>query len=310
MKILVAEDDPVTRLLMQRTLQKFGYDVVLAENGLKALEILSQDEGPRLALVDWMMPLLDGPALCRKVRARHHSDSYVYIVLLTSKQDSEDVVEGLEAGADDYITKPFQPAELKARLRTGLRVLSLEETLVKAREEMRFGATHDALTALWNRGAILSLAQSELLRASREKKAYSLLLCDIDHFKRINDNYGHLIGDFVLKKVANRLTACVRGYDGVGRYGGEEFLIVLENCGSSCIEGRAETIRAAIGDTVFEVDGIQLSVTISIGGFTCESWEANLLIETLLAQADAALYQAKTEGRNRVVFATQLVSAA
>lgn len=307
MKILVAEDDPVTRLLMQRTLQKFGYDVILAENGLKALEILSQSDGPRLALVDWMMPLLDGPALCRQVRARQKSDSYVYIVLLTSKHSSDDVVEGLEAGADDYITKPFQPAELKARLRTGQRILSLEENLVKAREEMRFGATHDALTALWNHGEILSLAQSELLRASREESPCSLLLCDIDHFKRINDNHGHLVGDFVLKEVANRLTSCVRGYDGVGRYGGEEFLIVLGSCGNGCTESRAETIRAAIADTTFWSDGVQLSVTMSIGGFIWDNWEIDSPLEVLLAQADAALYQAKTEGRNKVVFAGQLV---
>lgn len=309
MKILVAEDDPVTRLLMQRTLQKFGYDVVVAENGLTALEILSQSDGPRLALVDWMMPLLDGPALCRQVRARQNSGSYVYIVLLTSKQGCDDVVEGLEAGADDYITKPFQPAELKARLRTGLRILSLEENLVKAREEMRFGATHDALTALWNRGAILSLVRSELVRASREKKPLSLLLCDIDHFKKINDSYGHLAGDFILKEVAGRLTSCVRGYDGVGRYGGEEFLIVLGNCGNGCTEGRAETIRAAIADTAFWIDDMRLSVTISIGGFICDNTDVSSPIETLLAQADAALYQAKTEGRNKVVFAGQLVGA-
>ncbi len=308
MKILVAEDDPVTRLLMQRTLQKFGYEVVLAENGIEAREILSQSDGPRLALIDWMMPLLDGPSLCRQVRAGQNNGSYVYIVLLTSKHSSEDVVEGLEAGADDYITKPFQPAELKARLRTGLRILSLEENLVKAREEMRFGATHDTLTSLWNRGAILSLVRSELLRASREKKSCSILLCDIDHFKRINDNYGHLTGDLVLKEVAQRLTSCVRGYDGVGRYGGEEFLIVLGNCGPGCIEGRAEAIRAAIAGDAFCIEGRQLQVTMSIGGYSCDNRGVGLPIEALLAQADAALYRAKTEGRNRVIFAEQPVS--
>jgi len=309
MKILVAEDDPVTRLLTQRTLQKFGYEVVVAKNGIEALDILSQSDGPRLALIDWMMPLLDGPALCRQVRARKNNDSYVYIVLLTSKQGSDDVVEGLEAGADDYITKPFQPAELKARLRTGLRILSLEENLVKAREEMRFGATHDTLTTLWNRGAILSLVQAELLRSSREKKPCSLLLCDIDHFKRINDNHGHLAGDLVLKEIARRLTASVRGYDSVGRFGGEEFLIVLGNCGNGCIEPRAETIRAAVAGTAFSIENRNLDVTMSIGGLICEAWKGEPPIEAFLAQADSALYQAKSEGRNRVVFAGQLVGA-
>lgn len=294
---------------MQRTLQKFGYEVVLAENGIKALEILSESDGPRLALIDWMMPLLDGPSLCRRVRSSQREDSYVYIVLLTSKHSSEDVVEGLEAGADDYITKPFQPAELKARLRTGLRILSLEENLVKAREEMRFGATHDTLTSLWNRGAILSLVRNELLRASREKKPCSILLCDIDHFKRINDNYGHLAGDLVLKEVAKRLTTSVRGYDSVGRYGGEEFLIVLGNCGPGCIETRAEAIRAAIAGEAFSIEGQQLPVTMSIGGYICDRWEPSLPIETILTQADTALYRAKAEGRNKAVFAEQPVTA-
>lgn len=309
MKILIAEDDSVTRLMMQRTLQRFGYEVSLAENGRQAVDILSEKDGPRLALVDWMMPVLDGPQLCRQVRARQSDDSYVYIVLLTSRDASGDIVEGLEAGADDYITKPFQPAELKARLRTGMRILSLEETLVKAREEMRFGATHDTLTTLWNRGAILSLVRSELVRAARERKSCSLLLCDVDHFKQINDNHGHLAGDMVLKEVARRLTASVRGYDSVGRYGGEEFLVVLGNCGHGCIEARAEAIRAAIGDVPFGIDGSQLSVTISVGGVAASSCNAEMSIESLLAQADAGLYRAKTEGRNRVVFAGQMVEA-
>lgn len=309
MKILVAEDDPVTRLLMQRTLQKFGYTVSLAENGLQASEILSQKDGPRLALVDWMMPMLDGPGLCRQVRARQSDDSYVYIVLLTSKHGSDDIVEGLEAGADDYITKPFQAAELKARLRTGTRILALEEKLVKAREEMRFGATHDTLTGLWNRGAILSLVRSELLRGARERTPCSLLLCDVDHFKQVNDNHGHLAGDLVLKEVATRLTASVRGYDGVGRYGGEEFLVVLGNCGYGGIEGRAEAIRTAIADRPFNIEGKQLPVTISLGGFVCSDWSPEIPIENLLAQADAGLYRAKAEGRNRVILSGQLVNA-
>ena len=307
MKILVAEDDPVTRLLMQRTLQKFGYEVSLAENGLQAAEILSQKDGPKLALVDWMMPMLDGAGLCRQVRARQSDDSYVYIVLLTSKHGSDDIVEGLEAGADDYITKPFQAAELKARLRTGTRILALEEKLVRAREEMRFGATHDTLTGLWNRGAILALVRSELVRAAREKNPCSLLLCDVDHFKQVNDVHGHLAGDLVLKEIGTRLTGAVRGYDGVGRYGGEEFLVVLGNCDYGGVAGRAEAIRAAIADRPFIIEGKQLPITISLGGFVCSNWSSDIPIENLLAQADAGLYRAKAEGRNRVILSGQLV---
>ena len=268
MKILIAEDDPVSRLLMQRTLEKFGYDVVLAEDGRAAVEILSQHDGPRLALIDWMMPKLDGLGLCREVRNAQRVGGYVYILLLTSRQDAEDVVAGLEAGADDYITKPFHPSVLQARLHTGRRILSLEETLVRAREEMRFKATHDALTSLWNRASILSMARSELRRSAREGRPFSLLLCDIDHFKRVNDNYGHLVGDVVLEEVARRLISSVRDYDSVGRYGGEEFLIVVSNCDEESLRTRAEHVRAAIGSIPIQTGNAELSVSISIGAMT------------------------------------------
>ena len=301
MKILVAEDDAVTRLMLQRTLQKFGYDVVVAENGRKASEILKDKEGPRLAIVDWMMPLLDGPGLCRELRCSQSGNSYTYIILLTSKQESEDIVEGLEAGADEYITKPFQPAELRARLRTGKRILSLEQSLIEAREEMRFGATHDALTTLWNRSAILSLARSEISRSAREKKACSFLLCDIDHFKRVNDTHGHLVGDVVLKEVAARLGTCVRAYDGVGRYGGEEFLIVLGACDADGLATRSEEIRAKVAKDPIVANGAEVSVTVSIGAYACPAPTHATSLEDLLAQADAALYEAKASGRNRVV---------
>jgi diguanylate cyclase (GGDEF)-like protein len=303
MKILVAEDDRVSRLLMQRTLTKFGYEVVLAEDGRQAAEILSQSDAPRLALIDWMMPELDGLSLCREVRGQHRDTPYVYIILLTSKQSSEDVVAGLEAGADDYLTKPCQMAELRARLHTGHRIISLEDRLVKARDEMRYRATHDALTALWNRGSILSLVRSELQRGARERRPVSLLLCDVDHFKSVNDNYGHVIGDRVLEEVAKRLKHEVRGYDAVGRYGGEEFLIVLSDCDMTGLKVRAETLRRAIADASLLIDGHEVPVTISIGGTTCEKPVVDLPLERLLTEADTALYQAKSQGRNRTMFA-------
>jgi diguanylate cyclase (GGDEF)-like protein len=309
MKILVADDDSVSRHLMQRTLQKFGYEVVLAENGRVAAEILSRRDGPRLALIDWMMPELDGPELCRGVRGLHQEGEYTYIVLLTSKQSSEDIVAGLEAGADDYITKPCQPAELRARLHTGCRILSLEKKLVQAREEMRYKATHDALTAIWNRASILSLMQSELERSIREGISTSVLLCDIDHFKQVNDNYGHLVGDIVLQEVANRLKSVVRSYDAVGRYGGEEFLILLSHCDDSTLEGRAEDVRAAIAATPVVAGPEVLSISMSVGGVTCPKWSPGLPMERILAHADAALYRAKTEGRNRIAVLDLLPTA-
>jgi diguanylate cyclase (GGDEF)-like protein len=308
MKILVADDDSISRRLMQHTLQRFGYQVVLAENGRRAAEILSGVEGPRLALVDWMMPELDGPGLCREVRHLHRDGAYIYILLLTSKQSRDNIVAGLEAGADDYITKPCQPAELRARLNTGRRILSLEEKLVRAREEMRFKATHDALTAIWNRGTILSLAARELARSARENKPTSILLCDIDHFKLVNDNYGHLVGDSILQEVAKRLAASVRPYDAVGRYGGEEFLIVLRDCDSSSLAFRCDEVRHGISESPFVTDGCRLSISISIGAVTCPPRDQDTSIERALSWADAALYKAKTGGRNRTVLADALTA--
>jgi two-component system, cell cycle response regulator len=306
-KILIADDDSISRRLLERTLQNSGYEVITAEDGRQAASELAKTDGPRLALVDWMMPELDGLGVCREVRARH-DDSYVYILLLTSKESSEDVVKGLEAGADDYLTKPFHPAELKARLHTGRRILQLEDKLVEAREDMRFKATHDALTSLWDRGAVLALLRAELSRSARELTPVSLLLCDIDHFKQINDTYGHPSGDEVLEEVSTRLLDAVRSYDAVGRYGGEEFLIVLSGCDAEHLEARAEQVRIAICDVPFSTAQGPIFVSLSIGALTVQNWDKSKPIEPLLKRADTALYRAKESGRNRVVYAEALTA--
>jgi two-component system cell cycle response regulator len=301
-KILVADDDAVSRRLMERILQQCGYEVIAVENGRQAVYELAREGGPRLALIDWMMPELDGPNVCRKIRNRH-DDLYVYILLLTSKESSEDIVKGLEAGADDYLTKPCHPAELKARLHTGRRILQLEDKLVEAREEMRFKATHDALTSLWDRGAILALLRSELSRSERTHSPVSLLLCDIDYFKKINDVYGHQTGDEVLEEVSTRLLDGVRSHDAVGRYGGEEFLILLNGCNSGHLKKRAEDIRGSIGSSPFSTSHGSITVSMSVGALTIENWDKSIPIEQFLKQADDALYRAKAAGRDRVDYA-------
>jgi len=298
MKILVADDDALSRRLLQKTLERAGYEVVAVENGRLAQEELCRADGPRMAMLDWEMPEVDGLGVCRAVRARRDK-TYVYMVLLTSKETSDDKVEGLRSGADDYLTKPFHPEELKARLRTGQRILHLEDRLVEAREEMRFKATHDALTGLWNRGVITDLLNRELARARRERKSTALLLCDIDHFKNVNDTYGHPVGDEVLREVARRLLAAVRSYDFVGRYGGEEFLIVLNNCDPASALGRAEQMRAAIANRDVITDRGPIAVTMSVGLLQTADW-GDLRAEIHLTQVDAALYAAKTAGRNCV----------
>jgi two-component system, cell cycle response regulator len=297
MKILIADDEAVSLRMLEKTLERAGYEVTAVSDGRKAVEELCRPEGPRLALLDWVMPQLDGPAVCRTVR-RKRSQRHVYLVLLTSKSSKEDIVEGLESGADDYLTKPFDPGELKARLHTGMRILELEDNLVEAREDMRYKATHDSLTSLLNRGTILELLAGELNPKRRDKHPISIVLGDLDHFKLVNDNYGHILGDEVLREVARRMLRSVRSYDFVGRYGGEEFLVVLNNC--SAVEtamDRAEEIRKAIGGSPIRTTQGPITITMSLGVSVSRPYDT-LPLEEVLCEVDDALYAAKSAGRN------------
>src|SRR6202166_338470 len=229
MKILIADDESVSRRMLQGLLAKWGYDVAFAEDGNAAWAALNAPTPPRMALRDCMMPGQNGVDVCRPLH-KLRPEPYTYILLLTAKDAKESVVEGLESGADDYLTKPFNPQELKARIRVGLRLLELEDNLVQAREMMRFKAMHDALTGVWNRGAILETLEREVTRSRREGISLGVLILDLDHFKSVNDNYGHPTGDAVLKEITKRMQTDVRPYDAVGRYGGEEFLVLLPGC--------------------------------------------------------------------------------
>jgi len=302
MRILIADDEAMSRRLLQKTLERAGYEVLAVENGRQAADQLCVTNGPKLALLDWVMPELDGPGVCREVRKRKEQ-SYVYMVLLTSKEAKEDVVAGLGSGADDYLTKPFDAEELKARLRTGLRILDLENRLVEAREEMRFKAMHDSLTSLWNRGMILELLGRELSRSRREHVSTAILLCDLDHFKNVNDTFGHLAGDEVLRETARRLLSSVRSYDFVGRYGGEEFLVVLNNCDPAFGFVRAEQIRKTIAQCPVQTSNGVVPVSMSLGVLLSHEWGLRS-VEELLQEADLALYAAKAAGRNCVKVAS------
>jgi two-component system cell cycle response regulator len=306
-RILIADDEPLSRRLLERTLERAGYEVTAVADGRLAVEQLNLPDGPQLALLDWVMPGLDGPDVCREVR-KHPERAYVYMVLLTSKESKEDIVAGLESGADDYLTKPFDADELKARLRTGERILHLEGRLVEAREQMRFKATHDALTCVWNRGVIMDLLGRELARSQRETGCTIVLLGDVDHFKSINDTYGHTIGDEVLQEIARRLLLSIRSYDFVGRYGGEEFLVVLNNCKPQFAEERAEEIRTAIGSRPIQTVSASLHITMSFGLLLSHDWGVRP-VEELLHEVDAALYAAKAGGRNCIRLAKPEVPA-
>ncbi len=301
MKVLIADDDSVSRTLLSRLLMKDGYEVAIATNGLEAWEILCSAGAPRIALLDWMMPGMEGPKICQQVRKRSDGP-YIYVLLLTAKDATPDLIEAFESGADDYLTKPLKPEELKARLRAGLRILRLEDDLVAAREEMQVKATHDALTGLWNRAAILEMLQRETSRSWREGNSVTVLLCDLDHFKSVNDAHGHAVGDDVLRETAKRLLASVREYDAVGRYGGEEFLILLPGCPAAKTLERAEKLRAAFSSRPFNTSAGPLRVTLSVGAAATADWKS-ASIEELIRNADLALYRAKNGGRNRVELA-------
>ena len=298
MKVLIADDSIVSRHLLEATLRKWGYDVMVACDGTEALQILGREDAPALVILDWMMPGMTGLEVCRKIRERG-SEPYTYILLLTSKSQKEDLIEGMDAGADDYIAKPFDQNELQVRLRAGTRLVDLQAQLLSAREALREQATRDSLTRLWNRSSILETLSRELARAWRESSPLGVVMVDLDHFKNINDNHGHLAGDAMLREAARRMQNGVRQYDSVGRYGGEEFLILLPNCGESESYSQAERLRKQLNQTDVRIDDTALRITASFGvtaALPGEPWTP----EGLIRKADEALYVAKKSGRNRV----------
>ncbi|HZP01424.1 MAG TPA: diguanylate cyclase [Terriglobia bacterium] len=297
-KILIADDDSASRKLLAGTLQRLGYDVTEAAEGTEAWEVLRGEGAPRLAIIDWMMPGMDGVEICRRLRTLTDRP-YIYTLLLSARERTEDVVEGLGAGADDYLSKPFNAHELEARLRAGKRILDLVDLLTSARERLQLQATHDSLTGLLNRGAILERLEQEVDRARREHLHVAVLMGDLDHFKAINDEHGHLIGDTVLRQVSLRLRATVRPYDVVGRYGGEEFLILAPGCDRSDALALAERIRLSIVKEPFEIPQGAIAMTMSLGATAAEI-TGRVDPDSLLRVADAALYRAKRKGRNCV----------
>ncbi len=294
--VLVAEDDPMFRRILQGWLESWGDRVHIAHDGTQAWQILDQECSPELLILDWMMPGIDGLELCRRIRAGQRA-TYRYILLITARDERSDVLEGLEAGADDYLTKPFTKAELQARLTVGRRILRLQDDLIHAREDLRFQATHDGLTGAWNRDAVIGLLRREMERASRSQSHTSLLLLDLDHFKKVNDTYGHPAGDAVLKEIVLRISQVIRSYDLLGRYGGEEFAVVLPNCNHEQAVQSAERIRAAVCESPVRAGEVLIPITVSIGAAMASSGTSDA---DLLAQADGALYRAKHAGRNRV----------
>ena len=302
MKALIAEDDSISRRMLEAFLVKWGYEVMVATEGEEAWAILQGNDAPRLAILDWMMPGRDGIDICRSIRQRK-GRPYTYILLLTARGQKEDIVQGLEAGADDYVTKPFDPFELRARLRAGRRIVELQEQLLQAREALRDQASRDPLTDLWNHGTILAILRKEVARASRTHGPFAVAMADVDRFKAINDSYGHPAGDAVLREVARRLRVAMRTYDSLGRYGGDEFLAVVPGCDLAAATRFAESFRARIDRKAIETPEGLITVTLSLGVVALEELR-EVKSDTLVRLADAALSRAKIEGRNRVALST------
>ncbi len=296
MKILIADDDAVSRRLLEGTLKRLGHEVVAVSDGAEAITVLLLPDGPRLAILDWMMPEADGLAVCREIRRR--SATYLYLILLSAQDTRENMVTGLDSGADDFLTKPLNVAELCARLRSGVRVLDLQAGLLAAQEKLRAQATHDDLTSLWNRRMILEQLDRELNRARHERRPLAVALADLDAFKRVNDTHGHAAGDAVLRETAIALKSQIREYDFIGRYGGEEFLLVLPGCDALAGRAIAERVRNWIAASPVRIGALELAMSVSLG----LSWTGSAGLEPgpLIHAADEALYRAKARGRNRV----------
>ncbi len=300
--ILIAEDDPVSRRMLEKNLAKAGRKVVSTSNGREALNILAKNYYP-IVITDWMMPVIDGLELCRAIR-KQKFPGYVFIVLLTARSETGDIIAGMDAGADDYLTKPFNQAELLARMQAGERVLNLERSLSNACDEIKELSIRDPLTKCYNRGYLMEHLSQEIKRNKRYKHSLHIAMSDIDHFKRINDTYGHQAGDLVLQEYARCIMSTIRdGVDWLARYGGEEFILVLPETDLDKTWQVVERIRCLVSDMVILLKGEEIKITASFGisgfehGIDVEEFSAELLIK----EADECLYRAKEAGRNKTV---------
>lgn len=299
-RILLAEDARTTARILQSRLESWGYDVTVVHDGLSAWEILRSNKAPSISVVDWVMPGMTGIELVKKVRELE-PEPYRYIIMVTAKSEKGDIIKGLEAGADDYLTKPVDMEELEVRLWAGKRIIRLQSQLVRAREALRYQATHDPLTGLWNHVSILDFLEREIARCTRHGSPFSLAMLDLDHFKSVNDNFGHQAGDRVLAATARLLETTTRRYDSVGRYGGEEFMLILPDCDRTAAAAQLERLRTYVAGSPVEYEDHSIDVT---GSFGAVVWSAGVSCDAhqLVKAADLALYRAKRAGRNRVEF--------
>lgn len=297
MRVLLAEDDPISRRLVEKFLVQWSYEVVVAKDGDEAWWVLQRDDAPTLAILDWMMPGMNGLEICRAVRKRT-GHPYIYILLLTAKSQKQDIVEGMEAGADDYLTKPFDPDELRVRLRAGRRILDLQDHLLSMREAMRFPGTHDPLTGLWNREAIVGMLRQKFARDRRDTPL-GIVLIALDSFRDVAASHGPQASDTVLREAARRMRTELRLYDSAGRYGADEFLVVVPGCYASEIIEQARKIKDAMSKEPVDILGATVGITVSVGVATTEEIQ-NGDPKALLDAASAAARLARSRGGNQI----------
>jgi two-component system cell cycle response regulator len=297
-KVLIADDDRTSRTLLAAMVTKWGYAPLVASDGGEAWQALQRPDRPRLVLLDWNMPVLDGLEVCRRLRALASPDP-PYVILLTGRTEKGDIVHGLDAGANDYVAKPYSHEELQARLQVGRRTLALQAHLLAVQEQLAALAARDPLTGILNRRTILERLAEELSRATRQGGGLTVGMCDVDHFKAINDTCGHQAGDEVLRGFTAAMQAQLRKYDSLGRYGGEEFLVIAPGVRDAADVGLFDRLCEGISRAALPTARGAITITVSIG---VASADRRSTVDTLLAAADAAMYRAKAEGRNRVAY--------
>jgi diguanylate cyclase (GGDEF)-like protein len=297
-RVLIAESDFATRLRLQQLLNGWGFNCQIATDGIEALMLLEQHRVPDLLIMNRSLPAISGIELCRRITGDSFAQS-PYILMAGLQNGHIDVAESLDAGATEYLNLPFDEQELRARLAVAVRTLARQDSLLIAREQFRDQASRDSLTGVWNRRAILEFLEEELIRAERNVRSTGILMLDLDNFKSVNDAFGHPTGDSVLQGATRRLNNSLRTYDCLGRFGGEEFIIVIPAADEIRLCELAERIRATVESEPFRTGPNEIRITLSIGAAIAKPGDRSST--KLIALADDALYRAKKLGRNRVV---------
>ena len=298
MKVLIAEDEPTGNLLLKSMVFRWGFDIVTAFDGTEALKRLQEEDAPQIVILDWVMPGIDGLEVCRRIREMEKGkDRYTYVIMLTGRGDTEDIVTGIDAGADDYVVKPFNQEELRARLRTGQRNIELQMALRAANNKLQIISRLDPLTGALSRSAILDDLDLAMYRSRRGKKILTIALIDIDDLKEMNERHGRSAGDKVLQESVRRISACLRRTDNFGRYGGDEFLVILLGANNSAGMEICHRIQSIIGEKEIVLHDHSISVTVSQ---SLAVWDGEADIEKFISSAEQTLLTTKANGRNRV----------